>query len=64
MENIEKMKKDHFKLKYNVDKEEWSIVKVRDELTKNHCDLKNTSSGVMPENKTDPMCPVESSEHM
>ena len=33
---------------------------MRDELTKNYRDLENIVSGVMPENKTDPMCPVQS----
>ena len=34
-------------------KEEWYIIKVKDKLTKNHWDLENIVSGVMPENKTD-----------
>ena len=41
-------------------KEEWHIIKVKDKLTKNHWDLENIVSGVMPENKTDELCPVKS----
>ena len=33
---------------------------MKDELTKNHKNPENLVSGVMPENKTDPMCPVQS----
>ena len=47
-------------MKYNADNEEWCVVKARDELTKNHGGLEHSSSAVMPENKTDPLCPVES----
>ena len=57
---MEKMQKDDFQLRYNGQKEEWFVVKVKDELTKNHRDLENLVSGVMPENKTDEMCPVKS----
>ena len=60
MENMEKMRKTDFELKYNSESEEWYVIKVKDELTKNHCDLENIVSGVMPENKTDDMCPVKS----
>ena len=59
-ENMEKMLKTDFELKYNTENEEWFVVKVRDELTKNHRQLENIMSGVMPENKTDPLCPVKS----
>ena len=58
MENIQNMKKTDFELKYSTKHEEWIVVKVKDKLTKNHCNIKNIVSGVMPENKTDPMCPV------
>ena len=60
MENIQNMKKTDFNLKYNTEQEEWVVVKVKDELTKNHRKLEHIVSGVMPENKTDPMCPVQS----
>ena len=60
MENIDKMKENHFKLKYNGDNEEWCVVKEVDELTKNHRELETSTSGVIPENKTDPLCPVQS----
>ena len=36
------------------------MIKVKDELTKNHRDMEALVSGIMPENKTDPMCPVKS----
>ena len=54
------MKKNDFKLKYNTEQEEWMVIKVKDELTKNHRNIEQIVSGVMPENKTDPMCPVQS----
>ena len=58
MENIDKMKKDTFKVKYNTETEEWYVIKVQDKLTKNHRDMEYTISGIMPENKTDDKCPV------
>ena len=36
------------------------MIKVKDKLTKNHQDMENIVSGIMPENKTDEMCPVAS----
>ena len=54
------MKKNDFELRFNRQKEEWYVVKVKDELTKNHRDMENLVSGVMPENKDDIMCPVKS----
>ena len=36
------------------------MIKIKDELTKNHRDMEALVSGIMPENKTDPMCPVKS----
>ena len=60
MENMEKMKKTDFELKYNTENEEWFVIKVKDEMTKNHKEMENIVSGVMPENKTDPLCPVQS----
>ena len=60
MENMDKMKKNDFQVRYNTKKEEWYVIKVKDELTKNHCELENIVSGIMPENKTDRLCPVKS----
>ena len=60
MENMEKMKKTDFELRYNEESEEWFVIKVNDELTKNHQAMENIVSGIMPENKTDEMCPVAS----
>ena len=59
-ENIEKMLKNDFQLKYSIENEEWFVIKICDELTKNHCNLENIVTGTMPENKTDPLCPVRS----
>ena len=59
-ENMEKMLKTDFAIKYNGENEEWFVIKVCDELTKNHRTLESVSSGIMPENKTDPLCPVAS----
>ena len=59
-ENMEKMLKTDFEFKYSTEHEEWFVIKIRDELTKNHRDLENIVSGIMPENKTDPLCPVKS----
>ena len=67
-ENMEKMKRDHFKLDFNAQTEEWRVIKNRDELTKNHQGSENMVAGIMPENRTDPLCPVSSfriyQEHM
>ena len=60
MENIQDMKKDHFKMEYNTQTESWTVVKNKDELTKNHKEIGSVVSGVMPENPTDEMCPVKS----
>ena len=57
---MEKMKKTDFELRFNEELEEWYVIKVKDELTKNHQDMENIVSGIMPENKTDEMCPVAS----
>ena len=53
-------KKKDFKLKYNSDQEEWIVIKVKGKLTKNHRDIENIISGVLPENKMVRMCPVQS----
>ena len=47
-------------MKFNPQTEEWFVTKVKDELTKNHRELENIVSGIMPENKTDILCPVDS----
>ena len=60
MENMEKMRKTDFDLRYDTQKEEWYVIKVKDELMKNHRELENLISGVMPENKMDELCPVKS----
>ena len=60
MENMDKMRKTDFELKFNTETEEWFVIKTKDELTKNHRDMEHLISGVMPENKTDPTCPVAS----
>ena len=60
MENMEKMKKTDFELRYNTESEEWFVIKVKDEFTKNHKEMENIVSGIMAENKTDEMCPVAS----
>ena len=59
-ENMEKMMKTDFQVKVNPQNQEFYVVKVKDELTKNHKEMENIVSGVMPENKTDPLCPVKS----
>ena len=59
-ENMDKMKKNDFAIKFNNDTQEWYVIKVKDELTKNHRDMESLVSGIMPENKTDPLCPVKS----
>ena len=59
-ENMDKMQKDHFNIDFNHDTEEWFVRKVKDELTKNHRSMEQIVSGIMPENKTDPLCPVKS----
>ena len=59
-ENMEKMLKDDFEMKFNQKNEEWYVVKIRDELTKNHREAESIVSGIMPENRDDPMCPFQS----
>ena len=57
---MEKMKVSDFEVKLNTKINEEYVVKVKDELTKNHKDIEHIVSGVMPENRTDPLCPVAS----
>ena len=59
-ENMEKIRKDDFKLTFNTQTETWFVMKARDEMTKNHKGIKNLEAGVMPENRDDKMCPVRS----
>ena len=59
-ENMEKMMRDHFKLEFDTKSETWYVIKNRDELTKNHKDVDQKISGIMPENKDDCLCPVRS----
>ena len=59
-ENMEKMKRADFEVKFNPKNNEEFVVKIKDELTKNHKEMEQIVSGVMPENKTDPLCPVAS----
>ena len=59
-ENIDKMEKDHFKLEYDQKHEMWFVIKNKDELTKNHKEIGEIVSGIMPENKGDRLCPVRS----
>ena len=60
MENMEEMKKDHFKLDFNQQNETWRVIKAKDELTKNHKDIEEIVTGIMPENPGDALCPVKS----
>ena len=59
-ENMETMCKDHFKLLFYVKNESWFVVKAKDELTKNHKEIEQIVSGIIPENKDDRLCPVRS----
>ena len=59
-ENMEKMLKSDFKIRHNPKNNEDYVIKIRDELTKNHRENENIVSGIMPENKDDPLCPVKS----
>ena len=52
---MEKMRKTNFSVKINKQTKELYTIKVKDELTKNHRDIEQILSGVMPENKTDPL---------
>ena len=59
-ENMETIKKDHFKVEFDSKTQTWFGCKYKDELTKNHKDIDKLTSGVMPENKDDRLCPVRS----
>ena len=54
------MLKDDFAMKFNQKNKHWYVTKIQDELNKNHRGNENIVSGVMPENKDDPMCPFQS----
>ena len=60
MENMDKLKKKDFEVRFNTESEEWFVIKTKDELTKNHKEIEQIVSGIMPENKTDNLCPVKS----
>ena len=55
---MEKMLKTDFKIDFDPKTEHWFVIKVRDELMKNHKDVEQQISGIMPENKEDHLCPV------
>ena len=57
---MEKMRRDDFKVVFDAKNETWFVIKVRDELTKNHKGIEDPEAGLMPENKDDKMCPVSS----
>ena len=59
-ENMEKMKRNTFKLEFNNQTETWYVIKDIDKLTKNHKDVDEMITGFMPENKDDRLCPVRS----
>ena len=59
-ENMEKMRKNTFKLSFDTKSETWFVLKDLDELTKNHKYIDKKVSGYMPENKDDRLCPVRS----
>lgn len=57
---MEKLKRDHFKLEIDEYGIEY-LVQAEDELTKNHRTLERREQrGYMPENRTDPKCPIVS----
>ena len=58
-ENLEKMKRNWFEIKYDPKTDCEYTLKVYDECTKNHKEVnKPIQSNFMPENKTDRQCPV------
>ena len=57
---MEKMMRTDFEVKTNPQTQQLYVIKVKDELTKNHRDIENIVSGVMPANIDDPLCPVKS----
>ena len=54
------MKKSDFKVEFDQKQEIWYVIKTTDELTKNHKEIGNIVSGLMPENRDDHLCPVRS----
>ena len=58
--NMEKNKENDFKLLFDQKQEIWYLIKNRDELTKNHKEIRSIVSGVMPENCNDCLCPIRS----
>ena len=57
---MDKIRKTDFELSFNQKKETWFVRKVCDELTKNYRDREQIISGIIPENRDDPLCPVAS----
>ena len=57
---MEKMQVNDFQLFFDQKTEGWFVKKVKDELTKNHRKPEQIVSGIMPENRDDPLCPVKS----
>ena len=49
-----------FKLQFNKKKEVWYLIKICDELTKNHHEIGDIVSRYMPKNPTDKLCPIKS----
>ena len=59
-ENMNKMLKTDFEVRVNTKTDEEFIIKIFDELTKNHKEQENIVSGIMAPNPTDPLCSVQS----
>ena len=59
-ENMNKMKKDDFKLTFDTKTEPWFVIKVHDELTTNHKGIEDPEVVLMPEHRDNKMCPVHS----
>ena len=51
--------KTDFEVKVNPQSQELYVAKVKDKLTKSHKEIENIVSGVMPENREDPLCPIK-----
>ena len=59
-ENLEIIKRDWFKLRYDSKSEHEFVAKVRHECTKNHKEIdQSINSAIMLENKEDHQCPVK-----
>ena len=51
-------KNNHFKLEFDKKLKNWYIIKVKDEHTKNHKDINETVTVLMPQSKDDRLCPI------